>query len=127
MVGTAPYPAPTAQSLAATWRRSSFLRGRIWEAHIKKNHQILRESIELLVDVRQAWAPVDPANSPAAATHPSNQSVQTPADDEKTDAGGARCQDRFTPLNSWAVCTSIRFFSNCAIPNQSVCVPATPL
>jgi len=66
----------------------SFLRGRIWEAHVKKDHEILREPIKLLLDVRQAWARVDPANSQAAATGRSDQPVPAPADDEKTGAGG---------------------------------------
>jgi flagellar secretion chaperone FliS len=66
----------------------SFLRGRIWEAHVKKNREILREPIQLLLDVRQTWAQVDPANSKTAAIHPSDQPVRTPADDEKAAAGG---------------------------------------
>jgi flagellar secretion chaperone FliS len=65
----------------------SFLRGRIWEAHVNKDQQILHEPIRLLLDVRQAWAQVDPANSQAAATRPADPPVRTPADDEKT-AGG---------------------------------------
>jgi flagellar secretion chaperone FliS len=60
----------------------SFLRGRIWEAHVKKDQQILREPIQLLLDVRRAWAQVDPANS-RTATRPADAPV-TPAEDEKT-------------------------------------------
>ena len=64
----------------------SFLRGRIWEAHVKKDPHALSEPINLLLDVRQAWAQVDPANSQAAATRSADRPA-TPADDEKT-AGG---------------------------------------
>jgi len=56
------------------------LRARIWEAHVKKDHQILEEQIRLLIDVRQAWAQVDPASSPSAVS--SDQPART-ADDEK--------------------------------------------
>jgi flagellar secretion chaperone FliS len=62
----------------------SFLRGRIWEAHVKKDHQALSEPIQLLLDVRQAWAQVDSRNSPAATIARSDQPVLAPADDEKT-------------------------------------------
>jgi flagellar secretion chaperone FliS len=65
----------------------SFLRGRIWEAHVKKDRQALSEPIQLLLEVRQAWAQVDSANSPAAAIAPSHEPVLAPADDEKTAAG----------------------------------------
>jgi flagellar secretion chaperone FliS len=63
------------------------LRGRIWEAHVKRSQEILDEQIRLLLDVRQSWAQVDPANTPAAATHRPDQLARTLADDEKT-AGG---------------------------------------
>jgi len=56
------------------------LRARIWEAHVKKDRAILEEQIRLLIDVRQAWAQVDPASSPAAVS--SDQRART-ADDEK--------------------------------------------
>jgi flagellar secretion chaperone FliS len=65
----------------------SFLRGEIWEAHVKKDQQILREPIKLLLDVRQAWAQVDPADSRAAATRLADPPVRTSPDDEKI-AGG---------------------------------------
>ena len=64
-----------------------FLRGRIWEAHVKKDHQGLSEPIQLLLEVRQAWAQVDPANSPAAPIGPSDQPVVTRTDDEKAATG----------------------------------------
>jgi len=62
------------------------LRGRIWEAHVKSSQEILAEQIRLLLDVRQSWAQVDPAHSPAAAAG-SSQPPRTGADDEKASAG----------------------------------------
>jgi flagellar secretion chaperone FliS len=66
------------------------LRGRVWEAHVKRSPEILREQISLLLDVRQAWAQVDPASSLAAAagsTGPSDQQARIGTDEEKTTAG----------------------------------------
>jgi flagellar secretion chaperone FliS len=66
------------------------LRGRIWEAHVKRSSEIFHQQIRLLLDVRQAWAQVDPAHSPAEAvaapTHPS-EPVRTAADDERATTG----------------------------------------
>ena len=40
----------------------SFLRSKILEAHIKASPEILREQIELVLDVRKAWHQVDKPN-----------------------------------------------------------------
>jgi flagellar secretion chaperone FliS len=66
------------------------LRGKIWEAHVKRSDEIFREQIRLLLDVRQAWDQVDPARSPAEAIPaPARQSdaqARIGADDEKATA-----------------------------------------
>jgi flagellar secretion chaperone FliS len=40
----------------------SFLRSKILEAHIKASPEILRQQVELVIDVRQAWQQVDKPN-----------------------------------------------------------------
>jgi flagellar secretion chaperone FliS len=40
----------------------SALRCKIMEAHIKASPEILRQQVELVVEVRQAWQQVDPPN-----------------------------------------------------------------
>jgi flagellar secretion chaperone FliS len=48
----------------------SFLRSKILEAHIKASPEILRQQIELVLDVRKAWQHVDKPNlGPGDATH----------------------------------------------------------
>ena len=67
------------------------MRARIWEAHIQRNAEILREQIRLLIDVRQTWEQVDPARSPVEAipapTRRSNQPAPIGTDDETATPG----------------------------------------
>jgi flagellar secretion chaperone FliS len=64
------------------------LRGKIWEGHVQRNQEILRQQIRLVLDVRQAWEQVDPARLPAEASptparRPDPQ-ARREAEDEKT-------------------------------------------
>ncbi len=68
------------------------LRARIWEAHVKQSSALLREQIPLLLDVRQAWAQVDPERVPAEAT---------PARAGRSDAQARAGGDDETPTADW--------------------------
>jgi len=64
------------------------MRGRIFEAHSKKDAQILNEQVNLLLDVRAAWQQVDPS-SPAASADAVSEAIHKPtvqADEEQTTA-----------------------------------------
>lgn len=64
------------------------MRGRIFEAHTKKDAQILNEQVSLLLDVRAAWQQVDPS-SPAASAVSASGKIHQPtvqADEEQTTA-----------------------------------------
>jgi flagellar secretion chaperone FliS len=67
------------------------MRGRLWEAHVKRNSEILHEQIRLLLDVRQAWEQADPTRSSteaiSALTRSSDQPGRIAADEEKTTKG----------------------------------------
>jgi flagellar secretion chaperone FliS len=63
------------------------LRGKLWEAHVKRSSEIFDEQIRRLLDVRQAWERVDSPHSPAEAIPAPTQPVRTAGDDEKATNG----------------------------------------
>jgi flagellar biosynthetic protein FliS len=74
-----------ARNLAAFY---SALRSKIFEAHLKASPEILKQQIEFVLDVRQAWHQVDAANTKSATPTGPESSSQTMEHSMAAAAGG---------------------------------------
>jgi flagellar protein FliS len=64
------------------------MRARILQAHLKISSEILSEQVGLLLDVRQAWQQVDPANpATVASSVPAASAVPAATSGQQTVAG----------------------------------------